>query len=63
MSTIVNGKEAKGWNKAYDVNGNALYKVFYTDSTSEVVRGICLRSYGKFYKSLNGLRASKFAEM
>ena len=63
MNTIVNGKEAKRWNKAYDVNGNPVYKVFYTDNTSETVRGIYLRSYDKFYKSLSGLRTSKFAEM
>ena len=63
MSTIVNGKEAKGWNKSYDVNGNPVYKVFYIDGTSETVRGEYLRSYGKFYKSLSGLRSSKFVEM
>ena len=63
MSTIVNGKETNGWNKAFDVNGNPVYKVFYLDGTSEIVRGIYLHSYGKFYKSLSGLRASKFVEM
>ena len=62
MNTTVNGKETKGWNKAYDINGNPAYKVFYLDGTSEIVREIYLHSYGKFYRSSSGLRASKFVE-
>ena len=51
---------------AVDINGNRVLKVFYTDGTTEIIKGS--RAYefpmvaDKYYKSLSGLRQSKWGQ-
>lgn len=45
--------------KAHDINGNPVYKIFYCDGTTEIVRTYELSGYDKYYRSLSGLYKSK----
>lgn len=65
---MLNTENISHWNKALDVNGNAIAKVFYKDGSTEMLGNgrtsdlkIALgnSSYKKFYKSRSGLRNSK----
>jgi len=56
------------WNKALDINGNGVAKVFYNDNTTEIIKGgrfnelensLGNSSYTNFFHSLSGLRNSK----
>lgn len=58
-----NGKEVKKVYSTNDRNGNKILKVFYTDNTTEIIRGSKVYDFSvindKHYKSLSGLYASK----
>jgi len=63
MRTI-NGKKVLKLHKAMDVNGNGVWKIFYSDGTTEIARGSKYADQlpwfaDKFYKSLSGLYQSK----
>jgi len=58
------------FNRTNDINGNAIIKAFYSDNTTEIIRGgavndfyiknnVTWSSYNKSYKSIAGLRNSK----
>ena len=52
-------KEIVKKHKAHDINGNPVYKLFYMDGTTEIVKTYELSGFDKYYKSLSGLRSSK----
>lgn len=63
-------KKLVKFNRTNDINGNAVIKAFYSDNTTEIIRGgavndfyiknnITWSSYDKSYKSISGLRNSK----
>lgn len=58
-----NGKQIKKVYSALDHNGNKVLKVFYTDGTTEIIRGGNTYLFpiisDKYYKSLSGLYSSK----
>lgn len=58
-----NGKPFIKFHKAMDLNGNAVLKIFYTDGSTEILRGPMTYQFpnkaDKFYKSISGLRNSK----
>lgn len=58
-----NGKQIKKVYSALDRNGNKVLKVFYTDGTTEIIRGGNIYLFpiisDKHYKSLSGLYSSK----
>lgn len=58
-----NGKQIKKVYSALDRNGNKVLKVFYTDGTTEIIRGGNTYLFpiisDKHYKSLSGLYSSK----
>lgn len=45
--------------KAHDINGNPVYKIFYCDGITEIVKTYELSGYDKYYRSLSGLYKSK----
>lgn len=58
------------FNRTNDINGNAIIKAFYSDHTTEIIRGGAVNDfyikynttwsgYDKSYKSISGLRNSK----
>lgn len=62
-------KELKGFNRANDINGNAVLKAFYKDGTNELIRdgrvqdfyeryNVKFNDYHKSYKSVDTLRTS-----
>lgn len=61
--TEYHGKQILKIYSALDVNGNKILKVFYTDNTTEIVRGGDVYLFpiisDKHYKSLSGLYQSK----
>ena len=61
--TEYHGKQILKVYSALDINGNKILKVFYTDKTTEIVRGgdvyLCPIISDKHYKSLSGLYQSK----
>lgn len=63
-------KELLKFNRANDINGNAVLKAFYKDGTTEIIRGGKVEEFyrdhrvtwsdrNKFYKSLSGLYQSR----
>ena len=58
-----NNKPYTRFNKAHDINGNPVIKVFYTDGTTEIIRGTETYTFphgcDKYYKSLSGLYKSR----
>lgn len=58
-----NSKQIKKVYSALDRNGNKVLKVFYTDGTTEIIRGGDTYLFpiisDKYYKSLSGLYSSK----
>lgn len=61
--TEYHGKQILKVYSALDINGNKILKVFYTDKTTEIVRGGDVYLFpiisDKHYKSLSGLYQSK----
>ena len=57
------GKQILKVYSTLDINGNKILKVFYTDNTTEIVRGGDVYLFpiisDKHYKSLSGLYKSK----
>lgn len=58
------------FNSTVDINGNSVVKAFYSDNTTEIIRGGAVQDFyirhgvkwndrEKFYKSISGLRNSK----
>ena len=58
-----NNKPYTRFNKAHDINGNPVIKVFYPDGTTEIIRGSNAYTFphgcDKYYKSLSGLYKSR----
>jgi hypothetical protein len=52
-------KEIVKKHNSHDINGNPVYKLFYMDGTTEIVKTYELSGFDKYYKSLSGLRNSK----
>lgn len=62
-------KDLKGFNRANDINGNAVIKAFYKDGSTEMIRGSKVEDFyqrydkswtdrNKAYKTVDGLRKS-----
>ena len=61
---IFAGKPCKKIYKAMDINGNAVYKVFWPDGTTTIEKGYNAQvnapnNRDKFYKSLSSLYRAK----